>query len=405
VLNGGTNAANNPSSYTIAELPRTINNPTRNGYTFQGWTAKYSDSHTDVTNPTTYYSIPSGVTGLVTLTANWTPAQYSITYTLNSGTNAAGNPASYNIDSTVIIGNPTRTGYNFLGWTVTYANTTQVTNQIGYTIPMGSYGNVALTANWDSANEYPITYALNDGANAVNNPDSYTITTYPRTINNPTRVGYTFQGWTVKYSDGRADITTPTTYYSIPSDATGQITLTANWTPVQYYITYTLNGGINAADNPATYNLNTLPITIPNPTRANYEFLGWTVRYANGTEATGQSSYRIPAGTTGNIGLTANWRDASTSDPSGSGGGGSGGGGSQSNKNNGQSGTNDNTQPSYNPNNDGQPNTNDNNGSNNEQNDNSYGSTKDVANTITIVTGIAGIYFRIAGWIMGLFGL
>ena len=338
VLNGGTNAANNPLSYSVADLPRSIGVPTHAGYNFLGWTVKYSDGRADITTPTVTYSIPSGVTGLVILTANWNIVQYSITYTLNGGT-VTGNPTTYNIDSTVVIENPTRAGYNFLGWTVTYANNTQYINQIGYTIPRGSYGNVVLTANWGSANEYSIAYVLNGGENAANNPASYTITALPRPITNPTRAGYNFQGWTVKYSDGRADITTPTLSYTIPSGVTGPITLTANWTPIQYTVTYALNGGTNTANNPTAYNVeSTFPIAISNPTLTNYDFSGWTVRYANGTEATGQSSYRILAGTTGNIILTANWRSSSTGGGSGSDGSGGNSDGGSSDSSSGSSG-------------------------------------------------------------------
>ena len=341
VLNGGTNAANNPTSYNIADLPRSISNPTRTGYTFQGWTIKYNDGRADVTYPTASYSIPSGVTGQIILTANWTPIQYTITYTLNSGT-VSGNPTTYNIENSVTINNPIRTGYNFMGWTVTYANNTEFTGRIGYTIPRGSYGNVVLVANWGSPNQHAISYVLNGGTNAVNNPATYTIADLPQVINAPTRTGYNFRGWTVAYTDGRTDITTPTVSYSIPSGVTGQITLTANWTPIQYTITYALSSGTNAAGNPTVYNVENLPLTISNPTRANYDFSGWTVRYANGTEVTGQISYRIPIGTTGNIGLTANWGAPSTGDSSGSSNGGGSGG-------SGQSGSGDNTKYSPNP--------------------------------------------------------
>ena len=42
---------------------------------------------------------------------------YSITYTLNSGS-VSGNPTSYNIESaTITLKNPTRSGYTFTGWT------------------------------------------------------------------------------------------------------------------------------------------------------------------------------------------------------------------------------------------------------------------------------------------------
>ena len=54
----------------------------------------------------------------VTVTAQWTPKTYTITYKLNSGTVAEANPTNYTIESSPItLNNPTRVGYTFLGWT------------------------------------------------------------------------------------------------------------------------------------------------------------------------------------------------------------------------------------------------------------------------------------------------
>lgn len=51
-----------------------------------------------------------------TLTAKWTPIDYSITYNLDGGT-VTGNPSSYNIDSeTITLNKPTKVGHTFLGW-------------------------------------------------------------------------------------------------------------------------------------------------------------------------------------------------------------------------------------------------------------------------------------------------
>ena len=71
---------------------------------------------------------------------------YSITYVLNGGTNAAGNPTTYADNVGVAsFANPTRTGYQFAGW---YDNASftgsPVTN-----IPAGSSGDKTLYAKWD----------------------------------------------------------------------------------------------------------------------------------------------------------------------------------------------------------------------------------------------------------------
>jgi uncharacterized repeat protein (TIGR02543 family) len=65
-LNGGTNAADPPSSYTIATAAITLPTPTRSGYTFAGWFDNSSLTGSAVTQ------IPAGSTGNKTFWAKWT---------------------------------------------------------------------------------------------------------------------------------------------------------------------------------------------------------------------------------------------------------------------------------------------------------------------------------------------
>lgn len=71
-----------------------------------------------------------------------------------------------------------------------------------------------------------------------------------------------------------------------------------------YSITYTLGGG-SATGNPASYSpSDDLPLTLNDPVRSGYQFLGWTGSGITGDPVKGHS---IPAGTTGNLTFTANW--------------------------------------------------------------------------------------------------
>ena len=65
-MNGGTNNAQNPASYTIADSAITLGEPTKTGNTFDGWYSNAEFTGTKVT------SIPEGSTGNVTLYAKWT---------------------------------------------------------------------------------------------------------------------------------------------------------------------------------------------------------------------------------------------------------------------------------------------------------------------------------------------
>ena len=208
-LNGGTNHADNPKSYTKFDATITLKDPTRKGYTFKGW---YSDSK--LTKKVT--KIASGSTGNKTLYAKWAKT-YTITYKLNGGTNNKSNPKSYTkIDATITLKNPTRKGYTFKGWYSDSKFKKKVTK-----IAKGSTGNKTLYAKW-AKNTYKITYKLNKGKNSAKNPKTYTVTTKTITLKNPTRKGYTFIGWYV-------DAKYKTKVTKITKGSTGNKTLYAKW--------------------------------------------------------------------------------------------------------------------------------------------------------------------------------
>ena len=67
-----------------------------------------------------------------------------------------------------------------------------------------------------------------------------------------------------------------------------------------YTITYELNGGTNAPENPAGYNVETETITLKDPVKTGYTFAGW---YTAGNSPV----TKIKNGSTGNITLYAKW--------------------------------------------------------------------------------------------------
>lgn len=74
-----------------------------------------------------------------------TPTEYTITYELSGGTNHKDNPNTYTSDTaTIILQDPTRSGYEFLGWYLDAAYTRTIAD-----IPKGSIGNVTLYAKWE----------------------------------------------------------------------------------------------------------------------------------------------------------------------------------------------------------------------------------------------------------------
>ena len=219
-LNGGSVSGTNPTSYNVTSNDITLINPTRTGYTFKGWsgTGLSGDTNTSV-------KISKGSIGNRTYTANWTPINYTIGYTLNGGT--ATNPTSYNIETaTFTLNNPTRTGYTFAGWTGSNGSTPQTS----VSVAKGSIGDRTYNANWELIN-YNLTYELNGGEVASANPTTYTYLDEPITLNNPTKTGYTFKGWSGTDLTGDSNTTV-----TIATNSTGARSYTANWTPNVYNV-------------------------------------------------------------------------------------------------------------------------------------------------------------------------
>lgn len=187
---------------------------------------------------------------------------------------------------------PTRTGYVLRCWipkgtTAAFDFDTTITK------------NIELTASWALV-DYAITYDLAGGTNDSSNPATYTVISDAITLAAPTREGYTFTGWSGTDLTGDNNLSV-----TIAKGSTGGRSYTAHWTPITYTITYDLDGGTNAASNPASYTVESADITLAEPTRGGYVFSGWS-----GTDLTGDDnlSVEISKGSTGDRNYTAHWR-------------------------------------------------------------------------------------------------
>ncbi len=286
-LNGGD--AQNQISYNVETPTFTINNPTKAGYDFDGWCVNNENCDT---NRVQSYTVNKGSFGDLTFEAFWVDHSYTIEYELYGG--SAENPTNYTTNTqTFTLNNPTKTGYNFVGWCETQNCTNPVSS---YTIEQGSIGNKKLYAVWEAI-VYTISYTLNGGS-AVN-PTEYTIETPTFILNNPTKSGYDFVGWCETQN-----CTNPVLSYSIERGSMGNKTLHAVWNLTGYQISYDLDGG-SATNNPATYNIETPTFTLNNPTKRGYTFLGWCEgdRYCQNP----QTTFSINQGSSGDKYLYAKW--------------------------------------------------------------------------------------------------
>lgn len=229
-------------------------------------TADLTTRNTDVTlytNPLFTNSATTGYYGYVLYdNISFTP-YYKVTYNAGAGTGAPADAwvlgSSYTVSSTV----PTRSGYNFLGWSKDGTNvitTVTLTN-----------ADVALTALWqakynlsfdknttDTVTSLPTTQILN--ANEAFNLASYI----------PVRSNYNFLGWS-----------TDTTAANIVSTITltsGNGVLYAIW-QAKYTLSFDANTTDAVTSMPETQTLNenqAFDLAAFIPVRTNYNFMGWS---------------------------------------------------------------------------------------------------------------------------------
>ena len=129
---------------------------TRTGYTQVGWATV--DGGEKVYDLSGVYTTNAALT----LYPVWQTDTYAITYDLNGGTAAEGNPDSYTVETeTITLKNPTRPGFTFTGWSGTGLTGE---DNLTVTIPKGSTGDRSYTAHWrynggssGGSSSYPIT--------------------------------------------------------------------------------------------------------------------------------------------------------------------------------------------------------------------------------------------------------
>ena len=147
---------------------------------------------------------------------------------------------------------------------------------------------------------YKIIYNLMGGS-AKTNPSSYTSGNSFK-LNNPTKNGYTFKGWTG--SNGSS----PSTSTRVSSSSTGSLIFTANFEKTKYSITYKLDGG-KFSSNPRTYYyIDSTDYELLTPYKDGYTFIGWTG--SNGSKPS--QNVKISRGKTGDLTYTVNYKKIST---------------------------------------------------------------------------------------------
>ncbi len=255
-LNGGSGAIPNSITQTggTSFTMPTSANFSRTGYTFLGWSTSSTATTASYLGGESYTFNSSTL-----LYAVWRINSYTVSFNSNGGTSVSSKTQNYGTSVTAPT-DPTRNGYTFNSW---YYNTS-LTSLVTFPFSMPAF-NRTLYAKWRGIT-YVITYVLNGGTNNASNPTIYT-TGNGANFFDPTKFGYTFNGWytTSNFSGSPISFLSTTAY--------GDVTLYAKWTINSYNISFVSNGGSTVNSLTRDYDSS---VTAPtNPTRSGYNFEGW----------------------------------------------------------------------------------------------------------------------------------
>lgn len=226
---------------------------------------------------------PVGTTGNITLYARFEDdVPFTITFVDPKG--ATITQSKYLGEKAELVINPEHEGYTFLGW---FVNTDDL---LPYDFNLVINADVTLTAKYQ-ATTYDIMYF--GGGEIQDWPINYTIESNTVILPSAPKEGYEFLGWFDAETGGNRVI-------DIASGSTGNRTLYARYEAITYTIEYQLDGGNLEGSNPSSYTIESNTITLLNPTKEGFAFVGWFT-----AEIAGELVTSVPQGSIGDIDLFA----------------------------------------------------------------------------------------------------
>ena len=203
------------------------------GYHFVNWTTGETAVSTD--NPYSFTAEES-----VTLTANFAPNQYAMTFVLDNGQDNVVLTQDYATELSAPA-DPTKTGFTFDGWSPA----------VPATVPASAQ---TFTAQW-TRNNYNLTFVV-DGESTTTSVAYEAPITKPA---DPVKEGYTFTGWDAEIAE------------TMPAQ---DLTYTAQFTINQYAMTFVLDNG---QDNVVLTQDYATELSAPaDPTKTGFTFAGWS---------------------------------------------------------------------------------------------------------------------------------
>ncbi|MFT0898162.1 InlB B-repeat-containing protein [Candidatus Methanoprimaticola sp. MG2] len=234
----GTSTSNH--TFTISSIE-----PTRSGYTFLGWSTS-SSAISATYQPGDTISV--GYSSTRTLYAVWEQKvnDFTLSFNANGGSGAPSNQnytsTSSTYNATIPATVPSRSGYEFQGWSTTNGGTVQY--QPGSTIALNT-GTTTLYAVWKQTYTATLAYSASGATNVPTNQTYVGTSTSNHTFtissNIPVKSGFVFKGWattnggSVQYQPGSTvsvSYNGTTTLYAIFESAQLDITTTPDSTSV-----------------------------------------------------------------------------------------------------------------------------------------------------------------------------
>ena len=226
-----------------------IQDPTKEGYTFTGWYTKDNEK----------ISYPITVTENITLYSKYEINSYKVSYYNEGKKYIDDQKINYGENALKPNTDPSKIGYTFKYWSIKengeeYEFSTKITEDI------------TLYAVYE-INKYTVTY-INEGVEYHKETAEYgSVVT---SIQDPTKEGYTFIGW---YNENNEKVTHPIT-------VTENITLHSKYEINTYTVSFYHSNEKYVEDQKVNYGESAVKPSI-DPTKEDYNFSGWVIKGTN----------------------------------------------------------------------------------------------------------------------------
>ena len=305
--NGGTMTGETVITMHYGQQVGKLPSPSRVGYTFKYWNTGKNGNGINVYQTLTADSIANN--GSDTLYAIWEANHYTARYDLNKGSGSSEPVAPGGIglyveyDSTYKkLPETSREGYTFDGWYTEATGGTKVENDTKVT----RAENHTIYAHW-TAISYTVTFDAAGGRFGDSTTSKLSNQTYDAGYQlpvDPTRTGYTFQGWYTGSTGAGTKVESSTHVTQV-----GNRTLYAYWKPNTYTVTYDAQDGSFADDSSGRKSFIVSyddKYSLPeDPTKRGYAFDGWYTEAEGGKQITADTKMT----TAGDHTLYAHWRE------------------------------------------------------------------------------------------------